>query len=102
MIIPLVSTTKKQVKLKPVSNIMKLINFSLKRGLKLKSMNLILKALTEVKKLSKLNPFLELELVLKKIKCFVELKSLKIGSANYLVPFLITETKQLFIGIIYY
>jgi len=89
-------TRTKIVKLhsSPTVIFMKLINILMRKGLKVRMINLILTSFMYIKKLTQKSPLIIIINVLKSISMCVELKSIRRGSTQFLVPTPISGSRQ--------
>lgn len=89
-------TRTKVVKLhsSPTVIFMKLINILMRKGLKVRMINLILTSFMFIKKFTKKSPLVVLISVLKSINICVELKSIRRGATQLLVPTPVSGSRQ--------
>ncbi len=85
---------KKNKKSNKTVNFMKMINYLLCNGKKIKATNIFIKVLQNLKQAN-----IAFFQVIYKIMPLVELKNLKIGSTNYLIPAQLNESRQFFLAI---
>jgi small subunit ribosomal protein S7 len=78
----------------PTVIFMKLINILMRKGLKVRMINLILTSFMYIKKLTKKSPLVVLIKVLKSISLCVELKSIRRGSTQFLIPTPVSGSRQ--------
>lgn len=78
----------------PTVIFMKLINILMRKGLKVRMINLILTSFMYIKKFTKKSPLIILIKVLKSISLCVELKSIRRGSTQLLVPTPVSGSRQ--------
>lgn len=92
---------KKNFRSNPTASLMKLVNLLTKKGLKMKSNKILIKALANLKQ-TKNNEFNfnNLLKILNINSPIAELKSIKLGSSKYLVPTPLNSSRKLLITII--
>jgi len=72
----------------------KFINYIMERGKKTVAQNLVYKSIENLAKETKLAPVEALEKALDNIKPKIELRTRRVGGANYQVPVPVSETRQ--------